>query len=556
MPRTATAGGDGLYDALVEAQGDLDLVVIVARDGRPVFWNGALPRLTGYSPEELAALPSVLDLVAPEERPALEERLSAAPQGPFSATVLRRDGERADFEFALRRGRSGDVVVIARDVSERGRAQRELERHALHDALTGLPNRTLLLDRLEQALLAAKRLGMSVGFMVVDLDRFKEVNNTAGHQVGDALLKEVALRIQSRLRDSDTLARLGGDEFGLVLPGVDATGAVLVARKILKILERPFVIAGQAFDVAASLGIAHFPDHGEDRDALLRNADVAMYAAKRSGSGFNVYASEQDTHSSARLALAAGLRVAIERGELELHYQPEVSLRTGAVQWLEALVRWRHPRRGLLPPSEFVPLAESSGLVKLLTEWVLATALRACAAWQAAGRELGVGVNLSMRNLLDPQLPERIAALLAETGAPAPRLGLEITENVLMADPEHVLQTLQRLRGMGVSIYIDDFGTGYSSLAYLHRLPVNGVKIDRSFTMRLRTDKSGEAIVRATIDLAHTLGFEVVAEGVEDRESLELLKALGCDMAQGYHLGRPLPSAEIERWLAAEQKVS
>ncbi len=546
-PPRAGRAALSLDGALLEAHDGLDQIVLVLRDTQALRWNDALARATGYTPDELRAMPSLIDLVVPEDRETLVQRLRNGA-GRFSTALLRKDGQRVEFELAVAQ-RSGESVVVGRDVSERSRAQQILERQSLYDTLTGVANRTLLLDRLGQALLVAKRHGTNVGFVVMDIDNFKEVNNTAGHRVGDLLLAEVALRVQSRLRDTDTVARLGGDEFGLVLPGIDATGAIIVAKKILKVLERPCVAEGQAFDVAVSLGLALFPEHGEDRDALLRNADVAMYAAKKAGNGFSVYASEQDRHSAARLALAAGLRGAIERQEFELHYQPEVSLRTGQVRCVEALVRWRHPRRGLLPPGEFIPIAERTGLVKPLTELVLAKALRDCAAWQAAGRELHVAVNLSMRNLLDPQLPDLIAALLAESGAPAPRLGLEITENVLMADPDRVLATLLRLREMGVRLSIDDFGTGYSSLAYLHRLPVNELKIDRSFVMSIHKDSSSVAIVRTIIDLAHTLKCEVVAEGVEDKEGMDLLTALGCDMAQGYYLARPAPARQLEHWL-------
>ncbi len=324
----------------------------------------------------------------------------------------------------------------------------------------------------------------------------------------------------------------------------------LVAQKILRALERPFVVEQQPVEISASIGIAICAQDGEDADSLLRRADIAMYVAKSNRDGYAVSASDQDQHAPSRLALMAGLRRAIEHGELVLHYQPLVSLKTGRATGMEALVRWQHPERGLLAPGEFIPLAERTGLVKPLSDWVLHAALAQACAWHAAGRELRVAVNLSVRNLLDPKLPDAIGGLLAARSDVNPAwLTLEITESVLMADPERAMKNLLRLRRLGMRLAIDDFGTGYSSLAYLQRLPVDEVKIDPSFVMGMTAEESSAPIVRATIELAHTLGFEVVAEGVENRPTWDLLLESGCDIVQGFYVSRPMPASAVGDWL-------
>ena len=431
------------------------------------------------------------------------------------------------------------------------REQAEVNEHqALHDALTDLPNRTLFHDRVQQALAAARREQMSAAVMIMDLDRFKEVNDTLGHASGDELLKQVGIRLAGSLRESDTVARLGGDEFGVLLPKVvDAEAAVAVARKLRTTLEEPLTIHGLALQIEASVGIALYPDHGGDVQELLQRADVAMYVAKEHPAGCEVYARERDDYSPDRLTLLTELRRAIDRGELVLHYQPKADLRSGEIRGVEALVRWEHPERGTITPDEFIPPAQKTGVIGPLTMFVLDEALRQCRTWALQGLELCVAVNLSTRNLLDVHLPDTIGHLLARWEVPATLLELEITESTILADPIRAMQILSRLDGMGVRIAIDDFGTGYSSLAYLKRLPVDEIKIDKSFILGMDESENDAVIVRSTIDLGRNLGLRVVAEGVETAKAWSRLAQLGCDTAQGYYLSRPVPAEQLTEWL-------
>jgi diguanylate cyclase (GGDEF)-like protein/PAS domain S-box-containing protein len=432
-------------------------------------------------------------------------------------------------------------------------ARDEAQHQALHDGLTGLPNRTLLRDRLQQAIFVAERDHAVLALLIMDLDRFKDVNDTLGHHTGDELLQQVGLRVRKVLRASDTVARMGGDEFGVVLPmAADAELAARVAQVLVKALEQPFTLDGHAVSVGASIGIAMYPEHGADVETLLRHADVAMYIAKRGATGHAVYSWERDVQDPDRLSLIGELREGIERNELVLHYQPKLSLITGRCDRVEALVRWQHPRHGLMPPDHFIPLAEQTGLIKPLTQWVLETALRQCRTWRDSGLDIIVAVNLSMRNLHDPDLVEQIVHLLKTTGVQPESLKLEVTESALMTDPQRALATLTRLRDIGVEVAIDDFGTGHASLSYLKQMPVGEIKLDRSFVRDMRTDKNDYTIVRSTIELAHDLGLRVIAEGVEDQATWDLLVELGCDLAQGYHMSRPLPAGELPRWLAQE----
>jgi diguanylate cyclase (GGDEF)-like protein len=433
------------------------------------------------------------------------------------------------------------------------RLQAEVNEHqALHDALTDLPNRTLFHDRVGLALAGARREHTPVAVMIMDLDRFKEVNDTLGHASGDELLKQAGVRLRSALRESDTVARLGGDEFGVLLPRVvDSTAAVSVARKLRKVLEEPFTIHGLALQIEASVGIALYPEHGEDVQSLLQRADVAMYVAKEQPGGCEVYARERDGYSPDRLTLLTELRRAIDTGELILHYQPKADLRNDEVNGVEALVRWNHPVRGLVRPDEFIPVAQKTGVIVPLTLFVLNEALRQCRTWKLEGLDLCVGVNLSARNLLDVHLPDTVGQLLARWEVPPSLLELEITESTILADPIRTMHVLSRLSDMGVRLAIDDFGTGYSSLAYLKRLPVDELKIDRSFVQGMDSDENDAVIVRSTIDLGRNLGLRVVAEGVETAEAWRQLVALGCDVAQGYYLSRPVPAVELAAWLRA-----
>ena len=428
------------------------------------------------------------------------------------------------------------------------------EHQALHDALTDLPNRTLFYDRTQQAVLAAARRGTHAAVMVMDLDRFKEINDTLGHHSGDLLLRDIGPRLQAALRDDDTVARLGGDEFAVLLPSVPGIeAAVAVAQKIREALSEPYSLDGLTVEADASIGVALSPEHGEDAPTLLQRADVAMYVAKRSATGVEVYAAEHDRNSRRRLTLVGDLRRAIAAGELLVRYQPIVDMRTRQVHAVEALLRWHHPQHGVVAPDEFVRMAEDTGLMQPLTAFVLKAALRQRHAWRQAGHDFPVSVNLSMRNLHDVGLPDEIERLLQGWRLPADALELEITESSIMADPHRAMDVIGRLYRMGLSLVIDDFGTGYSSLAHLKRLPVRAIKIDRSFVMEMDVDDSDATIVRSAIDLARNLGLGVVAEGVESEVTWGRLHALGCDFAQGNYLSPPLPPDELEVWLEASR---
>ncbi|MFN8158994.1 MAG: EAL domain-containing protein [Candidatus Nanopelagicales bacterium] len=423
------------------------------------------------------------------------------------------------------------------------------QRQALHDALTDLPNRMLLHQRVEAAIVEARREETGLALFLLDLDRFKEVNDTLGHPAGDALLEVVARRLLGAVRPEDTVARLGGDEFAVLLPQVDdPTDAIEVAGRIRTALAEPFRLDGVLMDVDVSIGIALFPENGDDVEVLMRRADVAMYVAKGEGTGIELYDVARDPNSPARLGTVTALREALENGGLELHYQPKVQLSDGSVVGLEALVRWRHPERGLVPPDEFVPLAERTGLVHKLTAWVLRAALDQVADWWAQGIEVPVAVNVSMRDLQDTDLAGLVVAELDAHGLPPEALVLEVTESVLVQDPGRAVGMLRELQELGVSSSLDDFGTGYSSLLLLEKLPVAEIKIDRSFVRAL--DEEGDfSMVRSIVGFAHGLGLSVVAEGVESAVSWKVLREMGCDVAQGFRVSRPLPGPEATRWL-------
>lgn len=425
----------------------------------------------------------------------------------------------------------------------------ELERLSLYDQLTRLPNRSLIQDRLQQALYAAQRDQGSVAVLLLDLDRFKDINDTVGHAAGDQLLIQVAERLSSQLRHSDTFGRLGGDEFAVVLPGANTKLASRVAGTLLGGLESDFEINATRFSVSASIGIAVYPQHGSDAGSLIQHADIAMYAAKRTRYGYAVYDAAEDVTQPGRLSLVGDLRQALVNREFDLYYQPKVDLRTGVLYGVEALARWSHPKRGFVPPDEFIPALEESGLIRPFTLWAIECALQQCVAWRAAGLELTVAVNLSLQSLLDPQFPEQVVALLTRLEVPRPCLILEITESLFLSEQARVQGMLAHLRAHGVQFSIDDFGTGHSSLSRLKRLPVSELKIDRSFVKDMERERDDAAIVRSTVDLAHNLGLGVIAEGVESESTLVMLREMGCDMAQGYYISRPLPVDEFAVYL-------
>jgi diguanylate cyclase (GGDEF)-like protein len=432
--------------------------------------------------------------------------------------------------------------------------EKEILRLAYEDGLTGLPNRAMFNEQLGQAVRTAKRASLPLAVLLFDMDRFKAINDTLGHPVGDQALREVGQRVRKALRDSDVVARLGGDEFALLLSTGSGDNARVVAEKIHKALEEPLVIEGQPMDIAASIGIARYPEHGEDAASLLRAADVAMYAAKRTKSRYAIYDPSHDVRRQEFLTLLGELRRAVEAGELVLHYQPKMHLGEGRVMSVEALVRWRHPTRGFVEPVDFIPFAEQTGYISSITRWVLGKAIEQCGLWERTGLRMKMCVNISARDLQsEDTLLGIVSTALEAAELPAGMLCLEITESALMEDPLSAQSALRKLRDLGVATSIDDYGTGYSSLAYIKQLPVNELKIDRAFVSGMEADRRNAAIVRSTIELGHNLGLTVVAEGVETEHELAELRRFGCDEAQGFFFARPMPGPAFERWLAGSR---
>jgi diguanylate cyclase (GGDEF)-like protein len=429
--------------------------------------------------------------------------------------------------------------------------QAETSRHqALHDPLTGLANRTLFTNRLDQALQSAHRTGTKTSVMLLDLDRFKEVNDTLGHQYGDELLRQVATRISDAQRASDTVARLSGDEFAILMPHAGEAAATALAARILAALHRSFTLNDVTVDIEASIGAAIAPTHADDTIALMRCADIAMYDAKDSKNGVGLYRPDMHTQDSTRLVLLGDLRRALDTNDqLVVHYQPKISLQFGELCGVEALVRWQHPERGMVQPLEFIPIAETTGLINRLTTYVLRLAIGQARTWLDTGLPIPVAVNLSPRCLLDAGLVQHVTDLLREYQLPASLLRLEVTETAIMANPTLALSTLTELHHLGIRLSIDDYGTGYSSMAYLKRLPVDELKVDRTFVLNMDTDHSDASLVRSAIDLGHNLGLTVVAEGVEGSDHVTALQSLGCDIAQGYHYARPMPPENLTAWI-------
>jgi len=530
-------------------------------DGRLITANPAMAHTFGYeSPGEMMAAINgdIRQLYAdPSRRQELLRLLRA--NGAVTDFVLegrRRDGT-SIWLSANVRGVTDEGTGALRylegtnqDITERKRMAEALEHQAHHHPLTDLPNRSLLRARLSEAILAARQAGDRVALLLLDLDRFKEVNGTFGYAWGDRLLQEVGRRLAGLLGPAETLAHRGEDEFAVVQRVADVNEAVDLALRLRESLEAPFTIEGHRLGtIAASVGIALFPDHGEEGETLLRHADVAMNVAKEAHNDYALYSLDQDRHTPERLALLGELQHAIERDELMLHFQPKADLATGAVTGAEALVRWQHPQRGLVPPDQFIALAEQTGLIQPLSRWVLEAAVRQWAAWTKEGIHLPLAINLSMHDLYDPELPEIVEPMLRAAGMAPHLLTVEVTESSVMADPARALATLGSLRSLGCRIAIDDFGTGYASLAHLKRLPADAIKIDQSFVDHMATDAKDRTIVRSIIRMAYHLGLRTVAEGVEDQATWDLLASQGCDEAQGYVLSRPLPAEELTAWL-------
>jgi diguanylate cyclase (GGDEF)-like protein/PAS domain S-box-containing protein len=536
-----------------------DGIFTLDENGLIVSVNRSVTRLFGYSPEEPVGQPLAF-VIAREHKGDFQGlgTASGEPANPLThnrgteTLGLRQDG--STFAMEVERGQmvhGGRTFMLAfvRDVSERKAYVDALEHQALHDSLTGLANRTLFGDHVSLALASAKRTNESRAVLVVDLDGFKHVNDTLGHDHGDALLTEVGRRLSGVVREADTVARLGGDEFA-ILPGgpADLVAAAAVAWKIQHACEPEFVINGDAISVSASVGIALFPDHGNDPGELLRHADLAMYEAKRAGTGYAVFDAEQEKQLAHHLALLGDLRQCVRRDELVLHYQPKIDLLTRQISGVEALVRWRHPAHGLLAPGNFMPEVERIELIEPVTRWVLNEALRQQRTWNDAGVDLTMAVNIAGRSLCDSSdLPSTVTELTSAWGTDPARLTLELTERALI-EPG-ALEVLGRLHAMGAKVSIDDFGTGYSSLAYLQRLPVDEIKVDRSFVTGLIAGGDDEIIVRSTVDLAHNLGLQVVAEGVEDETVVEMLVGYACDSAQGYFFSPPFAADGFVPWV-------
>jgi diguanylate cyclase (GGDEF)-like protein/PAS domain S-box-containing protein len=539
------------FQALV--QHSSDVVTVIDGEGVVTYQSESISRVFGYDPEYFTGV-ELIERMLSEAAPILTAAIEAVSSTAYATRVvempmLHADGHRCLAEVTLTnlladpsvRG----IVLNSRDISERKELEDQLVHEAFHDGLTKLANRALFKDRLEVAL----RRREDVAILFLDLDGFKEVNDSLGHPAGDVLLMQVAMRLGEAVRDGDTVARFGGDEFAVLIDAVDTPeDADDLAMRVVAALDEQFVIENQEIHVQGSIGIALTGPDARDADQLMRNADLAMYRAKSAGSGqFARYDPQMHSGLVERLQLAADLRRALENGgELEMHYQPTVELRTGTIVGFEALVRWRHPLRGLISPIDFIPLAESTGLIRPLGRWVLAESCRQAVEWSRdePDRPMTMAVNVSGRQFDQPDLPAIVAEVLATTGLPAERLCLEMTESVLMTDTEENLAVLLSLKDIGVGLAIDDFGTGYSSLAYLRRFPVDTLKIDRSFVERLSGATPDAALARTIVQLGQSLGMATVAEGIEQYAQFLALRRMGCDLAQGYYFSRPLPAAE------------
>ncbi|HLF86416.1 MAG TPA: EAL domain-containing protein, partial [Nitrospiria bacterium] len=518
--------------------------------GDILYVNIATLKMFGFeSTEEMATEGALARYKDPNERERLIKMLKQKGKvSNFEIEMLTKGGEAKN--ILISGTLDGEIISgMSIDITDRKQAEEQIRHLAYYDLLTDLPNRLMFYDSVDRAITAARKELRLFALLIIDLDHFKDINDTLGHHQGDSILASIADRLKNIFTDTGTVSRLGGDDFTVILPGADVETVSLFVDKITKSLDEPFLIGDIPLNTTACIGVSFFPGHGEDTHTLLRRADIALHEARKQGINWAIYSPEYDKCSSGHLALIGALRHAIDSNQMFLLYQPKIDLKTNKTIDAEALVRWQHPTRGVIPPDQFIFLAEHSGLIKQLTLWVLSEALRQSRGWQEAGRDLSVAVNLSVRSLQAPMFLEQITGLLSTWGVPPIRLRLEITESVIMSDPELAMEIITQLTLMGVRFSIDDFGTGYSSLKYLQRLSVDEIKIDKSFIINMLTDEDSLKIVRSTIELAHSLGLKVVAEGVESKEILNELTSLGCDAAQGYFISRPISHEDLIVWL-------
>jgi diguanylate cyclase (GGDEF)-like protein/PAS domain S-box-containing protein len=553
------------YRALIEEIPALTYVAWADEAGSRAYVSPQLLAMTGFSPGEWLAEPDMwVRRLHPEDRERVlrQFREACASGGRFASEyrILDYQGRVVWWRDEGRvlpgpDGKARFVRGFVLDITEQRIAEESLRRLRLYDQLTGLPNRMMLLNRLGRALVESARTARPVSLLILKLDRFKDLNNTLGYHNADLIVRDMAARIGDALGDADRVARLRGHEFGVLLPDADGLFARQVAERVLGSLDKPFVVQRLAIEVSASIGIAVAPEHATEAEGLLRRANSAMEGASKLGGGAClIYSPELDSYDPARLALLGELRRALEGNELQLHYQPKVDLKTHSVVGAEALLRWPHARRGFVSPGVFIPDAEKTGLIRQLTRWVLDRAAGEARAWERAGRRLPVSINISARSLQDGRIVDDVEEALLTHDMRADRLQIEVTESAVMLDENRAVEVLASLASRGVSVSIDDFGMGFTSLNLLRRLPVHELKIDRSFVDAMSREAAGAedtAIVRSTADLAHNLGLTAVAEGVENQWTLDLLASFGCDQAQGFHIAKPMPSADFVGWLGA-----
>lgn len=541
-----------------------DSAMWIAADARIIFANDATCRSLGYTHDELVKM-TVLDLnphVTLQNWPEKWAELKVSKTITFETEHRCKNGRMLPVEVHsnLLVGYEQEYnCAIVRDITERKLHEAELNRLATHDALTGLLNRTMLNDSIDHAVSRARRDHKFAAVMMLDLDKFKLINDNLGHDAGDLLLKEVANRMKSILRATDTVFRLGGDEFVVVLEGVmHPEDCAAVGQKLMEVITAPLVLGDIAVEVGASVGIAVYPSDGDDSTELMKNADIAMYQAKSEGRGkFQFYAQEMGARVSKHLAVVTGLQEALKKDQFILHYQPIFDLASGQLVAAEALVRWLDPERGLVPPNDFIPVAEDSGLIGAIGTWVIRETCRQSNQWRQDGlKAVSVAVNLSAYQLRNDEVVDVVRRAMAHSELPPHSISIELTESMVMEDPERVIGILQEIRGLGVTISIDDFGTGYSSLSYLRHFPIDVIKIDRSFVKDIGDDPKESVIANAIIQLAHSLGCRVLAEGVETKVQGDYLRRQGCDLVQGFFFGRPVPAMDFEKLLTLKSKKS